>query len=93
MLFRSWKKTAEDLIAFAPKSIDEFMHGKLTSATSTLRDVAGWFAGSWTSICDDPLWHASWMLDVQTKWLRAAEYMVRGQKDPRTKGVSQEVTA
>ncbi len=93
ILAEVWKKTAEDLIAFAPKSIDEFMHGKLTSATSALRDVTGWFAGSWTSICDDPLWHASWMLDVQTKWLRAAEYMVRGQKDPRTKGVSQEVTA
>ncbi len=88
-----WKKTAEELVAFAPKSIDELMHGKMTSATSAVGDVTGWFTGSWKSICDDPLWHASWTLDVYSKWVRAADYMVRGQIDPRTKGVNQEIRA
>jgi hypothetical protein len=88
-----WKKTAENLIALGPISVAELTQGKITTATSALREGVGWFTDSWKSLCDDPVWHATWALEVQGKWLRAVNYMSRGGTDPRTQGMGQESTA
>jgi len=93
ILAEVWKKTAESLIALGPISVAELTQGKITTATSALREGIGWLTDSWKSICDDPVWHAMWALEVQGKWVRAANYMSRGGTDPRTQGVRQESTA
>ncbi|MFZ0274288.1 MAG: NAD(P)/FAD-dependent oxidoreductase [Acidobacteriaceae bacterium] len=88
ILAEVWKKTAEQLIALGPQSAVELMQGKFTTASSALREGAGWLADSWKSIWDDPAWHAKWALDVQGKWVHALDFMVQGRADPRTKGLS-----
>jgi geranylgeranyl reductase family protein len=88
ILAEVWKKTAEQLIALGPQSAVELMQGKFTTASSALREGAGWLADSWKSIWDDPAWHAKWALDVQDKWVHALDFMVQGRADPRTKGLS-----
>jgi hypothetical protein len=93
ILAEVWKKTAENLIALGPISVAELTQGKITTATSALREGVGWFTDSWKSLCDDPVWHATWALEVQGKWLRAVNYMSRGGTDPRTQGMGQESTA
>jgi hypothetical protein len=93
ILAEVWKKTAENFIALGPISVAELTQGKITTATRALFEGVGWLTDSWKSICDDPVWHAAWALDVQKKWLRAADYMARGGTDPRTQGVLQESTA
>jgi menaquinone-9 beta-reductase len=90
ILAEVWKKTAEQLIALGPQSAVELMQGKFTTASSALREGAGWLADSWKSIWDDPAWHAKWALDVQGKWVHALDFMVQGRADPRTKGLSLE---
>jgi menaquinone-9 beta-reductase len=90
ILAEVWKKTAEYLIALGPTSVAELARGRTTTAAAALREGVGWLTDSWKSICDDPVWHASWALEVQGKWVRAANYMARGGTDPRTQGVRQE---
>jgi menaquinone-9 beta-reductase len=90
ILAEVWKKTAEQLIALGPQSAVELMQGKFTTASSALREGAGWLADSWKSIWDDPAWHAKWAIDVQGKWVHALDFMVQGRADPRTKGLSLE---
>jgi len=93
ILAEVWKKTAENLIALGPQSAAELMQGKVTTATSVLREGAGWLIDSWKSISNDPLWHTGWLLDVQGKWVRAVEYMIQRRTDPRAQGVGQETMA
>lgn len=82
-----WRKTAENLLAIGPKSVAELAHGRTTTATAALREGLGWVADSWKSIADDPVWHATWALDVERKWIRAADFLTRPGTDPRTQGV------
>ncbi len=93
ILAEVWKKTVENLLALGPKSVAELSQGKITTATSALLEGVGWFTDSWKSVCDDPIWHASWTLDVQRKWVRALDYMAQGGTDPRTQGLLQESVA
>jgi geranylgeranyl reductase family protein len=93
ILAEVWKKAAENMIALGPISVAELAHGKITTATAAFREGVGWLTDSWKSLCDDPVWHASWALDVQRKWVSAASYMARGRTDPRTQGVLQESRA
>ena len=93
ILAEVWKKTAENLIALGPTSVAELAQGKMTTATAALREGVGWLTDSWKSVFDDPVWHASWALEVQGKWVRALDYMARGRTDPRTQGVRQEFRA
>ena len=90
ILAEVWMKAAENLIALGPISVAELTRGKITTATTALLEGVGWLTDSWKSICDDPVWHASWALDVQEKWVGALEYMAQGGTDPRTQGVRQE---
>ena len=93
ILAEIWKKTAENLAALGPQSAAELMLGKFTIVSSVLQEGTGWLIDSWKSIANDPLWHTSWALDVQGKWVRAMEYMMRRGTDPRAQGVSQETMA
>jgi len=93
ILAEVWMKAAENLIALGPISVAELTRGKITTATAALLEGVGWLTDSWKSICDDPVWHASWALDVQEKWVGALEYMAQGGTDPRTQGVRQESRA
>jgi menaquinone-9 beta-reductase len=88
ILAEVWKKTAENLMALGPQSAVDLMQGKFTTASTALREGAGWLTDSWKSIFDDPAWHASWALDVQSKWVQALDFMIQGRTDPRTQGLS-----
>jgi geranylgeranyl reductase family protein len=82
-----WTKTAENLMAMAPQTTAELLTGRVDVAASALREMAGWIADSWQSFWADPYWHASWVFDVQSRWLHALSLMGRGVTDPRIKGV------
>jgi hypothetical protein len=47
----------------------------------------GWQVAWWRSLVADPLWHASWALDVQRKWLRVLSILGTTRGDPRAVGV------
>jgi hypothetical protein len=62
--------------------------GRVGAAAATMNEGVGWMTDSWRSLCDDPLWHARWTMDVQQKWLHAISVMSKGVRDPRVDGVS-----
>ena len=88
ILAEVWKKTAESLMAIGPQGALALMTGNMGTAASAIEEGAGWLTDSWSSLCDDPWWHASWAMDVQAKWLHAFSAMSKVGTDPRIKGVS-----
>jgi hypothetical protein len=47
----------------------------------------GWQMAWWRSLAADPVWHASWAMDVQKKWLRVFSILGTTGGDPRAVGV------
>jgi hypothetical protein len=82
------RKTAETLFAIGPMLASDLFNGNLRNTPSVLRGGMDWMMDSWRSLLADPLWHASWALDVHAKWLHALAVMGRGQSDPRIEGIS-----
>jgi hypothetical protein len=54
---------------------------------ASIREMIGWQTAWWTSFVSDPLWHASWSIDVQRKWLHALSIMMAAAGDPRVRGL------
>ncbi len=50
-------------------------------------DWLGWQMAWWRSLAADPVWHASWAIDVQKKWLRVISILGTTRVDPRAVGV------
>jgi hypothetical protein len=82
-----WMKTAESLFNIGPQSMLELVDGQKDRGALTLQESAGWITDSWGSLLSDPLWHASWTMDVQHKWIRALSIISKQLPDPRINGV------
>jgi len=50
-------------------------------------DLIACQVGWWRSLAADPVWHASWAMDVQKKWLRVLSILGTAGGDPRAVGV------
>jgi geranylgeranyl reductase family protein len=81
------RKTAEILFAFGPTAASDLFRGEIGRVTSVLYQSADWMIDSWSSLWDDPLWHAGWALDVQRKWFQALALIGKGQADRRIDGI------
>jgi hypothetical protein len=80
-------KTAESLLGTGLQSILDLADGRTDSMFQALSDTTSWISDSWGSILEDPLWHASWTMDVQRKWIHAVSIMGKQLPDPRIKGL------
>lgn len=60
----------------------------VTDIGTVATDWTGWHLDWWRSLAADPVWHASWAIDVQKKWLRVLAMMGTTGADPRAAGVS-----
>ncbi len=87
ILVEMWRKTAEGLMETGSRSMLDMMTGNFGTATSAIRESAGWVNDSFASLCRDPYWHTRWAMDVQGKWLHALSIMSKGKTDPRIKGL------
>lgn len=87
ILAELWLRTAESLLGTGLQSILDLADGRTDSIFQALRDTTSWISDSWGSILEDPLWHASWTIDVQRKWIHAVSIMGKQLPDPRIKGL------
>lgn len=58
-----------------------------SDAPTFVGDSIRWQMDWWRSFAADPLWHASWAIDVQKKWLRVLSILGTRAGDPRAVGV------
>jgi geranylgeranyl reductase family protein len=88
ILSELWVTTAGRLLGICPKSMLEFMDDRTNDGALTFQEMAGWMSDSWASMFSNPIWHASWAMDVQRKWVRAFSIIGKRLQDPRIKGVT-----
>jgi hypothetical protein len=87
VLGNMWEKTVLELMGLFPRGLLSALENKPNPVWLAARDWFSWQAGWWASITDDPIWHANWQRDVQSKWLSAVSQMWESSVDPRTQGV------
>jgi len=78
-----WAQGLGQFVADGSRFASNVIQGKNVSMPS-LADVARWQTAWWTSVADDPAWHARWVRDLVGKWLRAPGRTRL--RDPRTAG-------
>jgi menaquinone-9 beta-reductase len=87
VLSEIWQKTVLELLSFFPRSFSSVFGLDAKSWLSSISDWLSWQSGWWNSVTADPVWHAQWQMDVQTKWLHALSVMTKSNGDPRSKGL------
>jgi len=83
MVSRMWAKSLGRFAGESGRIAGEVLRGRL-SGVPAIADAARWQVGWWSSLAEDPLWHARWMADVGAKWLRLSRTTRR--RDPRMRG-------
>jgi hypothetical protein len=79
-----WAKSAGLLAADGGRAMTELLSGRTAALVAAVGDAGRWQSGWWSSLVDDPAWHARWMADVTRKWLRL--YRTTRLRDPRVRG-------
>ncbi len=87
VLSELWQKTVLELLSIFPRSFFSVLEANSESWLSYAGDWLSWQVGWWNSITTDPIWHAEWQMDLQTKWLHALTLMTKINGDPRAKGL------
>lgn len=82
-----WEKTVSELMSLFPRGLLSLLDLKPNPVFAAARDWLSWQAGWWESITDDPIWHANWQRDLQTKWLNAISLIYQSKEDPRAQGL------
>jgi geranylgeranyl reductase family protein len=90
VLWHIWKNVGWEFAGAVPSTLLSMMKGSTGHPLSTAEDWWRWQLGAWNSFIDDPLWHASWLTDLQTKWLHTVALMYKRGGDPRSLGLAQQ---
>jgi geranylgeranyl reductase family protein len=85
VIWEVWKNMASEMVMSSAKAAFGGMN------FGSIEDLWQWQLSTWQSLLDDPIWHASWVLDLQKKWLRAWALMTKRTTDPRSVGLAQRV--
>jgi menaquinone-9 beta-reductase len=86
ILSQVWFRIASELALILPKSVKAFLKNDSNPLFPSIREMMNWNFCWWNSIFDDPLWHASWTLDLQGKWLKFLSNIKDFPADPRAVG-------
>jgi geranylgeranyl reductase family protein len=86
ILSQVWFNMASELAFVLPKSIQAFFNKDANPLFPSIREMMSWHSSWWSSVFDDPVWHASWTLDLQRKWLKFLSNTKGSPKDPRADG-------
>ena len=87
VLGEMWQKTVSEMMSLWPRGLLSLLEFKPNPVFAAARDWLSWQAGWWESITDDPIWHANWQRDLQSKWLKAISLIYKSQDDPRAQGL------
>lgn len=87
VIFRTWAKNVGQFAAHGGHVMTELLRGRSDAFGATLGEVTRWHTGWWSSVVNDPVWHARWMGDLTTKFLRL--YRTTTLRDPRVRGPAQ----
>jgi len=82
-----WQQSVWELFSIVPRSFFSVLNLDPGPVFSAAGDWLSWQFGWWHSITTDPIWHAEWQMDVQTKWLHALSMMSQTNSDPRAQGL------
>ena len=82
-----WQQTFTELLSLLPRGLLSLLQVEPAPVYAAAGDWLSWQAGWWESITDDPIWHARWQADLQTKWLHAISVMYKSNSDPRAQGL------
>lgn len=93
VLWHVWKNVGWELAGAVPRTVLAMMKVDTGHPLSMAEDWWRWQFGAWNSFVEDPVWHASWLADLQTKWLHAVALMFKGDGDPRSLGLAQQVAS
>jgi geranylgeranyl reductase family protein len=88
ILAQLWVRLAEGMLSAGPQSAIELLTGRPGAAVLTFQEMGGWMGDWWKSFLREPLWHTSWVMDVQQKWVRALSAMSGRAPDPRAEGLA-----
>ena len=66
---RVWAKSAGHLVASGAGAANAVLSGRAHELPG-IADMGRWHSAWWGSLAEDPGWHARWLADVTTKWLR-----------------------
>jgi geranylgeranyl reductase family protein len=86
VLSQVWFKLAAEWGSVLTKSMQGFLNKQANPLLPLARDMMSWNLSWWASILDDPVWHASWTLDLQQKWVKLLSTVKDFPKDPRADG-------
>lgn len=80
---RLWAKSLGQFVSEGGRMATSLLTGRLPKS-SVIGDMLRWQSGWWSSLAEDPAWHARWMADLTSKWMRLP--LRTRMKDPRTSG-------
>jgi geranylgeranyl reductase family protein len=86
ILAQVWFNVTSDLAFLVPKSVKAFLQKQSSPLLPAIRDLVNWSFNWWSSVLADPVWHTSWTLDLQKKWLRFLSSIRNFPTDPRADG-------
>lgn len=89
VLWHVWKNVGWELAGSVPRTLLAMMEGKTGHTFAAAEDWWLLQLSAWNSLIDDPIWHASWLIDLQKKWLHAVALMYKQDGDPRSVGLAQ----
>jgi geranylgeranyl reductase family protein len=76
-----------ELASLVPYSLGALLTGRASPLLSFVTEMAGWQVDWWKSALGDPVWHASWSMDLQRKWLYFLSTINNASADPRARGL------
>ncbi|MFY9553670.1 MAG: NAD(P)/FAD-dependent oxidoreductase [Blastocatellia bacterium] len=76
-----------DLATLGPRTLSAMLGSEPSPLLAAVGDTIEWQMSWWKSALNDPVWHASWAMDLQRKWLRFFSMMNNTERDPRFEGL------
>ena len=87
ILSEVWRNMLSDLATLGPRSLSALLASEPSPLFSAVGAIIEWQMSWWKSALEDPIWHASWAMDLERKWLRFLSVINETRMDPRAKGL------
>lgn len=89
ILGRMWVQVAQDVLLAWPRFLSNTSGDGGTRKGTSLSDLLDWQFALSRSMLSDPVWHASWAIDIQRQWTSMLATSQHGAPDPRAAGPTQ----
>jgi hypothetical protein len=87
ILSQVWISMLGELVTLGPRSLGALLESEPSPLFAAVGDMIEWQMSWWKSAFGDPIWHASWAMDLERKWLRFFSMINEAKTDPRTEGL------